>query len=173
MPELFDLYDNNRNPLHRVHQRGVPLPEGIYHVVVSVWTVNARHQILLTLRSPQKNFMPNLWESTSGSVQAGEVSMDAALRELREETGIVATSDEITFLGTTRKAASFVDIFVVRKTVDLSEVVLQAEETVAAKWVTFAELQAMEREGKLAFPIAFEFAPFQALFADREEKTSL
>ncbi|MDY0289020.1 MAG: NUDIX domain-containing protein [Sphaerochaeta sp.] len=164
MPELFELYDNNRRPLGRVHPRGVPLPEGVYHVVISVWTVNARDQILLTLRSPQKNFMPNLWESTSGSVHPGEASMDAALRELREETGIVASPEEIVFLGTTRKAASFVDIFVVRKSVDLSEVVLQAEETVAAKWVTFSQLQAMEKKGELAFPISYQFPPFQALF---------
>lgn len=166
MPELFDLYDSDRNPLLRVHQRDVPLPTGLYHVVVSVWTVNERDEILLTLRSAEKHLMPNLWESTSGSVIAGETSMEAALRELREETGIVATAEDIFFLGTTRKAASFVDIFVVRKTVDLSEIVLQAEETVAAKWVTFAELQAMERRGDLAFPISYQFPAFQALFAD-------
>ena len=121
MPELFDLYDNERKPLGRVHQRGVPLPKDLYHVVVSVWTINEREEILLTLRSPDKLLKPNLWESTSGFVMAGEASIDAALRELQEETGIVATPDEISLLGTTHKAASFVDIFVVRKTVDLSD----------------------------------------------------
>ncbi len=167
MPELFDLYDNERKALGRVHQRGVPLPKDIYHVVVSVWTINERQQILLTLRSPQKHLKPNLWESTSGSVHAGEDSMEAALRELQEETGIVAASEEITFLGTVRKAAAFVDIFVVRKNFDLSEIVLQTDETVAAKWVTFPQLQAMERAGDLAFPISYQFPPFQALFTGR------
>lgn len=167
MPELFDLYTNERIALGRVHQRGVPLPKDIYHVVVSVWTINDRQQILLTLRSPQKHLMPNLWESTSGVVQAGEDSLKAALRELQEETGIVASPKEITFLGTARKAASFVDIYIVRKKVDLSEIILQEEETVAAKWVTFSQLQAMERKGELAFPISYEFPPFQALFAGK------
>jgi len=167
MPELFDLYDKDRKALGRVHERGLPLPRGIYHVVISIWTINERQQILLTLRSAQKHLMPNLWESTSGSVQAGESSLDAALRELQEETGIVATPDEIVFLGTTRKGASFVDIFVVRKKVDLSEIVLQAEETVAAKWVTFSQLQAMESRGELAFPISYQFPPFQALFVGK------
>ncbi len=166
MQELFDLYDNDRKALHRVHQRGVPLPIDTYHVVVSVWTINERQQILLTLRSDQKHLMPNLWESTSGSVQAGEASLDAALRELHEETGIIASPDEITFLGTTRKAASFVDIFIVRKNVDLSEIVLQADETVDAKWVSFSQLQAMEKRGDLAFPISYQFPAFQALFTD-------
>jgi 8-oxo-dGTP pyrophosphatase MutT (NUDIX family) len=111
--------------------------------------------------------MPNLWESTSGSVQAGEDSLNAALRELREETGIVASLEEITFLGTTRKEASFVDIFIVRKKVDLSEIILQEDETVAAKWVTFSQLQAMESRGELAFPISYQFPPFQALFSGK------
>ncbi len=166
MPELFDLYDENRKPLGQVHQRGVPLPEDLFHVVVSVWTINEKNEILLTLRSPDKHLMPNLWESTSGSLHAGENSVDAALRELREETGIVASPEEIFFLGTTRKASSFVDIYVVRKAVEPSAVVLQPEETVAAKWVTFAELQAMEQAGELAFPISYEFPPFQALFRE-------
>jgi len=163
MPELFDLYDNDRNALGRVHQRGFPLPSDIYHVVVSVWTINERQQILLTLRSEQKHLMPNLWESTSGAVQAGESSLEAALRELQEETGIVAQPDEIACIGTTRKASSFVDIFVVRKSVDLSEIVLQEDETVAVKWVTFSQLQAMEKRGELAFPISYQFPAFQAL----------
>ncbi len=167
MPEQFDLFDNDRIPLGRIHQRGLPLAKGLYHVVVSVWTINERQQILLTLRSPNKHLRPNLWESTSGSVQAGETSLDAALRELREETGIVAASEEIAFLGTTRKEASFVDIFVVRKKVDLSEIILQTDETVAAKWVTFPQLQEIERRGALAFPISYQFPPFQALFTGR------
>ncbi len=167
MPELFDLFDNERKPLGRVHQRGIAIPSGLYHVVVSVWTINERSQILLTLRSPQKHLMPNLWESTSGVVQSGETSLHAALRELEEETGIVAQPEEISFLGTTRKAASFVDIFIVHKKVDLSEIVLQTEETVAAKWVTFSQLQAMESRGQLAFPIAYQFPPFQALFTGK------
>lgn len=166
MHEYFDLYDTERRPLGRVLQRGIPLPKDIYHVVVSIWTINERQQILLTLRSPRKILMPNLWEGTSGSVHAGETSLDAAIRELREETGIVANPEEITFLGTARKAASFVDIFVTHKKVDLSEIVLQEDETVAAKWVTFPQLQEMERRGELAFPISYEFPPFQALFTN-------
>lgn len=165
MAEYFDLYDKNRVPLGRTHQRGIPLPTGLYHVVVSVWTMNEQNQVLLTLRSAQKSLQPNLWESTSGSVLAGEESVHAALRELREETGIVAASEEITLLGSTSKAASFVDIYLVRKSVSLSDIVFQRHETVAAKWVSFSELQQMEANGELAFPISYEFPPFQALFS--------
>ncbi|WP_319757710.1 NUDIX domain-containing protein [uncultured Sphaerochaeta sp.] len=158
MREYWDLYDHARKPLGRIHQRGLPLGEGEYHVVVSVWTVNQDGKILITLRSEEKELFPGHWENTAGSVMRGETSLDAALRELREETGIEASPEEITCLGTVLKVASFVDIFLVRKMLDPDSIQLQKGETTAYRWVSYDELKEMDRQGKLAFPL---FSPFQ------------
>lgn len=60
--ELWELCDRNRTPLGRVAVRGKTLPPDTYHLVVEVWTVDGRGHILLTLRSPQKETYPGLWE---------------------------------------------------------------------------------------------------------------
>ena len=86
--ELWDLYDEHRAPLGRTHQRGLPLAPGEYHLAVIVVIVNSRGEVLLTRRSPEKAVCPGWWENTGGAVQAGESSLQAAVRELREETGV-------------------------------------------------------------------------------------
>jgi len=39
-------------------------------------------------RSPDEKIYPNLWQFVSGSLHDGEKAIDAALRELKEETGL-------------------------------------------------------------------------------------
>lgn len=164
MAEYWDLYDNDRNRLERTQLRGEMLEEGTFHVVVSVWTVNHENKLLMTLRSAEKELYPNLWENTSGSVVHGESSLEAALRELKEETGIEASEEEITFVGTARKASSFVDIYLVKKHIEPDSIILQQGETVDYRWVTFSELEEMDRQGLLAFPISFRFQQLREFF---------
>ena len=161
MAEYWDLYDTDRQPLGRQHRRGTPLEEGTFHIVVSLWTVNEKNQILLTLRSSQKELYPNVWENTSGSVLAKETSRAGAQRELQEETGIVAYEDELLFLGTARKASAFVDVYMVKKNQKDLTITLQDGETVDFKWVTLPELDRIVEQGELAFPIAYRFSQFR------------
>lgn len=161
MDEYFDLVDENRRSLDRTQKRGTPLEEGTYHNVVSVWTMNEDGRVLLTLRSTNKSLMPGLWENTSGSVVAGESSTEAALRELKEETGIIATKEQITHLGTVLKIQSFVDIYLVRVSIEPSSIRLQKEEATSYRWENESGLQDLYDEGLLAFPLSFEFEPFR------------
>ncbi len=94
--ELWDLYDENLRPLGRTRRRGDPMAPGAYHIGVDIWVINAKGEILLTLRAPEKRELPGEWENTCGSVLAGETALEGAVRELREETGIVAAPEELT-----------------------------------------------------------------------------
>src|SRR5260221_6295143 len=46
---------------------------------------------LLLRRSERERVYPGIWQYVTGSVHQGEKSVDAALRELREETGLEPT----------------------------------------------------------------------------------
>ena len=162
--EYWDLYDAGRNPLFRSHLRGTTCQPGEFHVVVSIWTVDSCGNILLTLRDSVKESYPNHWENTGGSAQAGETSLQAAVRELAEETGILATEAELRLIGTERTKDSFVDHYFLRRDVALNEIRLQQGETADAKWVTLSELDSMVADLSIAKPIGEQFIGIREKF---------
>lgn len=160
--ERWDLYDQNRHPLGRTAERDAPLEPGEYHLVAAVWTVDREGNILLTRRAPEKKFFPNKWENSGGAVLAGESSLEGALRELREETGICAAKDEIALLGSCREENYFVDTYLVLKREAAPAVTLQPGETADAKWVSLETLDRMISAGKVIEPAALQLAPLRA-----------
>ena len=91
MPEYWDIYDKDRRKTGRFQERGKPpaSPED-YHLVVEIWLRNSKGEVLLTKRHPEKHY-GGLWECTGGSVLAGEESLAAAMREVKEEIGVDLT----------------------------------------------------------------------------------
>ena len=162
--EHWDLFDSARNPLGKTRRRGTPGVPGEYHIVVSIWTVDSRENILLTLRDSAKESYPDCWENTGGSALAGESSRQAAVRELFEETGITADEDELILLGEQIARDSFVDHYLLRREVSIGEIRLQEGETADAKWVTLAELEAMIADLSLAKPIGEQFNEIRERF---------
>ena len=148
--ELWDLYDAERHYLARTIARGAAHPAGTYHLVVNIWVVNSNGELLVTLRAPEKEQYPNLWENQGGSAQAGEESLDAAKRELFEETGICMECRDFTLLGTSLEKTAMVDIYAVRKDIAVQDIRLQTGETVAAKWVSPRELDIMAVAGQMS-----------------------
>ena len=159
--EVFDLMDDERNPLHKKQFRGIPLPAGVYHQVVDIWTINSKGKILLTLRSKQKKEYAGYWENTAGAARSGESASQAAMRELREETGITVQQTELHYLGTRKEDSCFVDSFLVKKDIELQEIVLQPGETEQAQWVTLNELDQLIESGELATPVVERLQPLR------------
>ncbi len=162
--EIWDLYDENRKPLHLTHVRGQRLKRGTYHIAVGIWTVNDEGMVLLTLRSEKKHDWPNMWENTAGSILSGENSRQGAVRELFEETGIRARESELHYVGTERTKYAFGDCYMLRKNVDIKDIVLQDGETCDAKWVTVAELDRMIDDGLIAPPVSHRLSKIRDKF---------
>ena len=154
--EVWDLVDENRKVLGKTHQRGVELSKGEYHIVVEIFTINSDGRILLTQRDPIKTY-PLLWEITGGSITAGESSIEGAVRELAEETGLLASPEQLRKIGEMKYCHYFRDSYI-WKSEDLivpSAMKLQPGEVCDAKLVTFDELRKMDDAG-LTVPSVLE-----------------
>lgn len=126
--ELWDVYDENRNLTGRTHVRGEDLQPGEYHLVVHVWIRNRNGQFLMTRRSPNKGF-PLLWETTGGSALAGDDSLTAALREVKEETGLTLAAGNGRIVRQYSGTDHHVDVWLFEQDVALDNVILQEGET--------------------------------------------
>ncbi len=87
MTELWDILDEFGNPTGRLVERGKSMQHDEYHLVVHVWILNPQNKFLIAKRALAKPF-GGMWETTGGSAIAGETSLQAALRETKEELGI-------------------------------------------------------------------------------------
>ena len=147
MAEFWDIYDEQRHPLGRLHKRGTPLKKGEFHLVVDIVVINGDGRLLIDRRSPKKRNCPNYWEFTSGSVLAGEQSRDGALRELKEELGLTVDGDSLTLLGSTRLDHRLVDTYMLITSVNPDDLALQEEEVAEAKLVSLQQLDEICRGG--------------------------
>jgi isopentenyldiphosphate isomerase len=87
--EIFDVVNERdevigRKARHEVHRLG------LMHRAVHVLVFNAAGEVFLQKRSMTKDRQPGLWDSSaSGHVDTGETYDACAIRELREEIGLV------------------------------------------------------------------------------------
>ncbi|MCL2055982.1 MAG: NUDIX domain-containing protein [Oscillospiraceae bacterium] len=154
MQEHWDLYDENRNKIGKTHLRGEPLEKGEFHIVVNVWIINSKNEVLLAQRHPDK-WLGGMWEcSASGGVLAGEDSLQGALRETKEEIGVtLPPSDAILIQSIVRKDRDDIrDTFLFKMDVCIDDLILHPYEVVSAKWVTEKEYNHMCNEGIVTPP---------------------
>lgn len=144
--ELWDVYDKDRNLTGRTHRRGEFLRDGDYHLVVHVWLQNEKGEFLITKRSPNKGF-PNMWECTGGSALAGDNSLTAAIREVREETGLMLDPDKGRIVLTMQGRDDHNDVWLFRQTFDLADVQLQEGETCDVMYASLGQIRQMLEDG--------------------------
>ena len=67
-------------------------------------------------------------------------------------------------LGSVRGISAFYDFYVVRKDVELSDIVLLENETADARWVTLEQFIQLGEDGTLAEPVYRRFRQFEEAF---------
>lgn len=154
--EYNDIYDENRQLTGKVHLRGRRWHPGEYGLTVCVWVYDGHGRLLMTRRAKEKSFA-GTWENTGGAALAGESSMQAILRELREETGIIARAEDLELLDSETTGNTHFDYYCMRWNGTLDQIVLLPGETDAVKWATFAEVHEMIRNKEICRIIAKQF----------------
>jgi isopentenyldiphosphate isomerase len=75
--------------------------QGLWHRTVHVWVRNRSGHLLFQRRSLAKESFPGKWDiSAAGHIAAGDASVDAAVREMKEELGVAIDKTELRLLFT-------------------------------------------------------------------------
>ncbi|MGE4517966.1 MAG: NUDIX domain-containing protein [Desulfobacteraceae bacterium] len=128
--ELIEIIDKNHKPTGMVKSRDEVHRKGYIHKTVHVWVVSPDNQILIQKRAKTKLTHPEMWDvSCAGHVSAGDTSLETAVKELYEETGIKAspskfqfiTSIEKKYFSSSIKDHEIYDVFLLRMKVNISE----------------------------------------------------
>ena len=149
--ELINIYDNKRRKTEKIVKRNSKKNKNEYDLSIQIWIMNDNEEIILTKRNNNKYTYPNLWECTEGVVDFNETSLEAAIREVKEELGIDIFPNEIVKLKIDKEKEypKYTDIYLCRKNVLLSEIKLQKEEYQDVKIVNEKEYNLMCKNNEL------------------------
>ena len=156
--EYFDICNESGIPTGKTVSRQAAHTDGILHRTAHVWIVRqwkGRVQILLQKRSRTKDSFPGMFDTSSaGHIPAGDEPLPSALRELREELGIAAVPEQLTYAGFFRvqyerifhdrlfRDNEYVNVFVFLEPVDIQTLTLQKEEVEEVRWFDLDEVYA-------------------------------
>lgn len=139
--EMWDACDAWENKLGYKVPRSMAksLADGVFHVVVMIYTVTTDGRVLVTQRSQNKT-NPLKWEVTGGSILAGETPQEGAVRELSEETGITAQISDLVqlyeYADYRRHSIYHSYVYVTQPD---TKVTLQEGETMNYRWLSYKE----------------------------------
>lgn len=155
--EMIDEY-NKLGEKIGVVDKEIAHRDGLWHKAIHVWIINDKNEVLLQYRCAEKKLYPNMWDTSfAGHIGAGESSIQAVIREGKEELGIDVDLEKLEFLMTMvekvryEKIVSneFIDIYILRQNVDINKIALQKEEVADAKYVSMDEFFKIVERGDI------------------------
>lgn len=148
--EIWDAYDRDGTPLGFDIVRGETVPAGVYHLVGQILVRHADGDFLLMQRDPRKPILPGYFEATAGgAILKGETPEAGSRRELLEETGIDCPDLRLMDMNVNERKHGIYYTYFCAVDIPKDCVTLQEGETVAYRWVSEDEADAMFAAGEV------------------------
>ena len=147
--EYIDLYDENNNPLKKSKEKTQAHEEGDFHRTAHIWIINDNKELLLQKRSANKKSHPNCWDiSGAGHIRTGEDVLDGAIRELKEELGVIAKKNDLHFIAIIKstknpKNKEFQYVYLLKSNNKIEDYVFEDNEVSEVKYVFYEKLEEM------------------------------
>ena len=163
--EIWDAYDKDGNKLGFDQFRDEPIPEGVYHIVVEIYTLTENNEVLITQRHQNKPWALK-WEVTGGSILKGETTEEGAIRELKEETGIEVTYSDLNFVYSDiyKNVPSIYKCFVVFINREKTKIQLQEGETIDYRYIPYNEFKQFIKTNDYVDSVRERFLAHEKLF---------
>jgi 8-oxo-dGTP pyrophosphatase MutT (NUDIX family) len=136
--EIWDAYKEDGTLAGCDLIRGEEIPKGLFHLVSEIIVKHKDGMYLLMQRDWKKPNFPGLYEaSAGGSALKGEQAYDAAVRELKEETGIEAKKLKLIYKGRSKHAIFYG--YLCETDCDKESITLQEGEIISYLWMAKEE----------------------------------
>ena len=141
--EKRDFVGKNRKLIEETTTKDSNIAEGKYIQIVIICFENDKHEFLIQKRAEKKN---GKWALTGGHIVSGEDSVTAILRETEEELGIKLEESEIELIFSKRTYDCFVDMYYVKKDIELSTLKLEEEEVEKVEWASLEKIKTLKEK---------------------------
>lgn len=143
--EILDIYTRDGKHLG-IRTRGECHSDnpGYYHKPVWIWIVNDDGQLLVQKRSNNKKCFPGYWDIPSaGHLDAGESSIEGAIRETKEELGVDTKAEDYQYVGEYISDTTWElgQVYLLKMNMRAENMVLQEDEVEQVKWLSFNEFK--------------------------------
>lgn len=148
--EFIDVLDAKGNKTGIVRNRGLVYKNGDWHKTVHIWLINSKKELLIQKRAKDKQTFPNLWAiSIAGHIMSGETSIEAALREIKEEIGVDVDASKLKLIFNVKRVQPYKDgflhvyddVYLFKHNLDLYSAKIQKEELTDIKFINYKELE--------------------------------
>lgn len=154
--EYVDIYNEHKELTGERLPRKTKLTKGKYMLYVLA-LIEQNGKFLITRRTLDKKWAAGAWEIPGGGCMAGESSLEAVIREAKEETGLDITGHNRLIYSYRNEDLErgdnyFTDIYLCKPDFSLADVKIQKDEVLDVKMATLEEIATLhETDGFLHY----------------------